>query len=91
MTELLEQIKKDYAKENGEESWVQFKGFRTITNRHVDEIATRYATEVAKRSLEKAAESATISYGEGCNILIIHDYDIEVNKQSISDESNISL
>lgn len=42
-----------------------------------------YARQCCNQVLKDTAENAKLSFDESCNILIIHDYDIEVNKQSI--------
>lgn len=77
MTELLEQIKaqteiKTYliACKDGQITLGAFLD-------KIDDLATRYATEVAKRSLEKAAQGLHV-YTRGYDLII-------------TDESNISL
>lgn len=98
MTKLLEQIKNEHAKQYN----CDFEGIKhCLIEYDLDEIATRYATEVAKRSLEKAAKNATIKrcplhYNEPIRILkTVYDergnVEYNINKQSITDESNISL
>lgn len=57
---------------------------------YIYEAMELYATEVAKRSLEKAAEMAkVINWWDSENG--IREYMSKVSKQSITDESNILL
>lgn len=79
MTEL-DRIKDEVAKEHGcSINWYIFKG---VPGFAIDEIAKRYATACVKASLERAAESAYVEpdFNSG-----------EVNKYSITSESNIVL
>ncbi|MDV4113923.1 hypothetical protein CMT20_19195 [Elizabethkingia anophelis] len=64
----------------------------------MDEVAKRYAREVAQASLEKAAENANIKYHDGHNKLYkavkhvqIGADNIQIDKESITNESNIIL
>lgn len=52
----IQQIKDEYAEENDCDNWDDFldKGY---SSRDIDEIASRYARECCKASLEKAAHS----------------------------------
>ncbi|HFI4796474.1 TPA: hypothetical protein ACGQK4_002193 [Elizabethkingia anophelis] len=83
----LEQIKYEVAKEFGYESFEQFDDKSTFsydqkTPKIIDEVAKRYAFEVAQASLQKAAENAVI---EPKGMMT------RVDKESITNESNIIL
>ena len=95
----LEEIKNEFARELSYNSWSEF---RMINNRNIvyiegamDEVAKRYAKEVAIASLEKASESAKVN----CNHEEIQKEftDIDsgylyfVDKSSITNEENIVL
>ena len=86
----LEKIKNELAIEKAYDSWNEITFFN---NRNVvfiellmNEVAKRYAKEVAIASLEKASENAKID--------ILSDeskYDVAIDKSSITNEENIVL
>ena len=86
----LEEIKNEFARELSYNSWSEF---RMINNRNIiriegamDEIAKRYAKEVAIASLEKASENISFETKEynDRNFLL-------KNKNSITNKENIVL
>lgn len=86
----LEEIKNEFAIEISYNSWSEFK---MINNRNIikiegamDEVAKRYAREVAIASLEKASENISFETKKynGRNFLL-------KNKNSITNEENIVL
>ncbi|MGJ1360392.1 hypothetical protein ACR79K_27170 [Sphingobacterium siyangense] len=89
----LHEIKNEYAGEQGRDSWDEFFEYCELTHTplermqyHHDEIAKRFALEVAKVSLRNAAENATITGHWDSEIGdVIHS----VNKDSILSHDNI--
>ncbi|MDV3568151.1 hypothetical protein CMU71_14755 [Elizabethkingia anophelis] len=93
----LEQIREEYAKTRGYESWEHLNG-DCLYDSDLDAIAIIYAREVAQASLEKAAYNANIKYHDGHNKLYkavkhvqIGADNIQIDKESITNESNITL
>lgn len=79
----LEQIKNEVAVEREYDSWGEIPwGYETEGDDIINEVAKRYAKEVARASLKNAAENATISPTKDW-------YSYVVNKKSITNESNI--
>lgn len=72
----LQEIKDEVAIEDGYTSWEQV-GAMGVSDWIVDEIAKRFALEVAKESIRNTAENA-----------IIDDW-AEINKESITADYNI--
>lgn len=85
MSDLLQTIKNEVAKEYGFETWQVFQGpnFRLVLDFAWPEVCKRYAKEVAKASLKKASEEIFIKL-----VLPIPMVPI---KSVITDESNIVL
>ena len=89
----LEEIKNEFARELSYNSWSEF---RMINNRNIiriegamDEIAKRYAKEVALASLEKASEDAKLKTFSTKNLT---DFSKKmVDKNSITNKENIVL
>ncbi|MDV2459869.1 hypothetical protein CMU99_16245 [Elizabethkingia anophelis] len=80
----LEQIREEYAKTRGFESWDRLND-DCLYDRDLDAIATIYAREVAQASLEKAAENAATIFTND------EQTSSKVFKPSITNESNIVL
>ncbi|MCL1692039.1 hypothetical protein [Elizabethkingia anophelis] len=78
----LEQIKDEVAKEFGYSDFHNSTFCRKTDVKICDEIAKRYAREVAQASLEKAAENAVI---EPKGMMT------RVDKESITNSKNITL
>ncbi|MVW93668.1 hypothetical protein FCL53_17030 [Elizabethkingia meningoseptica] len=94
----LDQIKDEVAKEFGYSSFENSIFYGEIDIRIIDEVAKRYAREVAQASLEKAAENANIKYHDGHNKLYkavkhvqIGADNIQIDKESITNPNNITL
>ena len=87
----LEEVKEEYAKYVGYESWYElYKDhvFRVneLLNR-MDEVAKRYALEIAKEALKNASENAELGDTNCCcEYKCNHEV---VDKQSILSETNI--
>ena len=83
----LEDIKEEYARENGFDDWVEIL---FGTNKPVeledyfDKITKLYAKEVAREALKNASENACLI--ESIRNSAVYD---TIDKQSILDESNI--
>ncbi|MVW92435.1 hypothetical protein FCL53_10710 [Elizabethkingia meningoseptica] len=78
----LEQIKDEVAKEFGYSDFHNSTFYRKTDVKICDEIAKRYAREVAQASLQKAAENAVI---EPKGMMT------RVDKESITNECNIVM
>lgn len=68
MKTLLDQIKDDYAGEQGRDSWEEYFMWldlchtsHSVMQRHYDEIAKRYATEYAKEVQKNAGDKRKLS------------------------------
>ena len=89
----LEEIKNEVAKEIGYDSWNDFTFWnsRNIVSieRLMNDVAKRYAKEVAIASLEKASENAKLKTFSTKNLT---DFSKKmVDKSSITNEENIVL
>ena len=97
----LEEIKNEFAIEISYNSWSEFK---MINNRNIikieramDEVAKRYAKEVAIASLEKASQKAMIKYSqdgkkdEFSKIFANQKEMFTICKSSITNEKNIII
>ncbi|MDE5530445.1 hypothetical protein KRE43_12790 [Elizabethkingia meningoseptica] len=83
----LEEIKNEVAKEFGYSDFHNSTFCRKTDVKICDEIAKRYAREVAQASLEKAAKQAkTFKSGNSGSWL-----DASIKKESITNEQNITL
>jgi len=86
----LQEIKDNWAKEQGYDNWDNYYNDRYFGLSYTDEyalneIARRYAKAVADDALKRAAERATVKQYQ-------HDHGFEVDKQSIlSTEINLDL
>ncbi|OBS12785.1 hypothetical protein ATE49_15485 [Elizabethkingia miricola] len=96
----LEEIKNEVAKELEYANWEVLKNGLSDFKIGIcyEEVAKRYAREVAQASLEKAAENANIKYHDGHNKLYkavkhvqIGADNIQIDKESITNESNIVM
>lgn len=83
----LNEIKEEYAKENGCKSWRDLTQY-DLRQQDVDEVAKRYAIEVAKEALKNASENA-ITEQEYKSNGVYDYYKTIVSKQSILSENNI--
>ncbi|HFK5565275.1 TPA: hypothetical protein ACG0AB_000754 [Elizabethkingia anophelis] len=82
----LEEIREEYAKTRGFESWEHLNGDCLYDN-DLDAIATIYAREVAQASLDKAAKQAkTFKNSNGGSWL-----DASIKEESITNPNNIIL
>ncbi|MCT3673313.1 hypothetical protein HZQ94_08955 [Elizabethkingia anophelis] len=79
----LEEIREEYAKTRGFESWEHLNGDCLYDN-DLDAIATIYAREVAQASLEKAAEKLL-------HFIDTYNADHSEIKLEITDEQNIVM
>lgn len=94
----LEEIKDEYATEKGYSDWCSLYKehvFRIgeFENR-MNEVAKRYAKEVAMEALKNASENATFNketqYTGGFGITgLLYEESLVIDKQSIINESNI--
>ncbi|MCW8309633.1 hypothetical protein K7A41_00130 [Sphingobacterium sp. InxBP1] len=86
----LQEIKDEVAIEDGYTSWEQV-GAMGVSDWMVDEIAKRFALEVAKESLRNAAENAEAEYlcYKAPTVYDDSGHSITVNKESILSENNI--
>ncbi|MDV3882956.1 hypothetical protein CMU04_06445 [Elizabethkingia anophelis] len=96
----LEQIKDEVAKKHHYGYWVDLVSQNDVftIDRYHNEVTELYAREVAQASLEKAAENARMKYHDGHNQLYkavkhvqIGADNIQLDKESITNESNITL
>ncbi|MDV4070274.1 hypothetical protein CMT45_00915 [Elizabethkingia anophelis] len=93
----LEEIREEYAKARGFESWEHLNGDCLYDN-DLDAIATIYAREVAQASLEKAAENSilkltfnSVKIATSSTWIMPDGKLVELQKSSITNESNITL
>lgn len=97
--ERLRDIKNEYAKEKGFDDWDHFtyKMYKFQHEEHMDKVTELYAREVAQAALEKAAEAACVEYYDGKYKTSMEEYyteiggSVSVDKESITNESNITL
>lgn len=89
----LEDIKDEYANECGRDSWEDYFKWNELCHMPLshmqvahDEIAKRFALEVAKEALKNAADNAKLDAEWSYSV---NDVVHSVDKQSIIDENNI--
>lgn len=88
----LQEIKDEYAGEQGRDSWDEFFKYCVLIHSrldtmqyHHDEIAKRFAIEVAKEALRNAANNARLS----ATRLELSTFQGTIDKESILSETNI--
>ena len=98
---ILEEIKDDYANEQGRDNWEEYFKWldlchtpHDVMQKHYDEIAKRYATEYAKEALNKASENAILikesQYTAGLGLSgLLYEDTLVLDKQSILSEDNL--
>ena len=99
MSKRLEEIKDEYAQSKGFNDWTDLwysNSSYKFSNDHINSCMEIYAREVAKASLEKASEEATINHqngevNENIKYFQIDSRIIRINKQSIINPDNIVL
>lgn len=85
---ILQEIKDQVAREDNYSEW-EVVGELGVSDWHIEEIAKRFAKEVAKQALINASENARLKLRD--DWLDLHEFDCCecIDKQSILNESNI--
>lgn len=100
MSNRLEEIKNEYAKEKSYDNWTDFINDEAhwMVEKHMNEICEIFAKECCQASLEKASENTTMTFHDGFHktnepkkYYQIGADNLQINKESIVQESNIVI
>lgn len=89
----LEEIKNEYAKEFDYGDWISFINDQPSwgIEGHMNDVCKRYAKECSQASLKKASENVKMKTKDNVHELSMMDDWSELDKESITNESNIVL